>query len=84
MEMDGRCIMEMEKTREKRNILLEYDGEFVCGVSRNGVDACSSFNDAMCFTSYDTAMAFAMLCAEYSHEMKEHPEKLHAYELIGL
>ena len=65
-------------------IVLEFDNEFISGVTRDGVEASASFRDAMQFTSYDVAMSFALLCAEYSHEMKEHPEKLHAYRLIGL
>ena len=65
-------------------IVLEFDNEFISGVTREGVEASVSFRDAMHFTSYDVAMSFALLCAEYSHAMKEHPEKLHAYRLIGL
>lgn len=65
-------------------IVLEYDNGFISGVNRDGVELAASFRDAMRFNTYDVAMSFSLLCAEYSQEMKEHPEKLHAYRLIGL
>ena len=65
-------------------IILEFDNGFISGLSRDGVELAASFRDAMHFSSYEVAMNFALLCNEYSQEIKEHPEKMHAYRLIGL
>ena len=74
----------MGETLQTDIIVLEFDNEFISGVTMDGVEATMSFKGTMQFGSYDMAMSFALLCAEYSHEMKEHPEKLHAYRIIGL